>query len=99
MNMQIYGKAKAMKLDPSEKEILDSVEKGEWRSVRGLNQERKRYAAYATATFRKDKRVNIRISSKDLQALRKRAYEEALRYQTLISSLIHKFVSGRLQGV
>jgi predicted DNA binding CopG/RHH family protein len=88
-----------MKLDPSEKEILDSVEKGEWRSVRGLSQERKRYAGYATATFRKDKRVNIRISSKDLEALQKRAHEEGLPYQTLISSLIHKFVSGRLQGV
>jgi predicted DNA binding CopG/RHH family protein len=88
-----------MKPDPSEKEILDSVEKGEWRSVRGLNQERKRYAGYATATFRKDKRVNIRISSKDLEALQKRAHEEGLPYQTLISSLIHKFVSGRLQGV
>jgi predicted DNA binding CopG/RHH family protein len=88
-----------MKLDPSEKDILDSVEKGEWRSVRGLNQERKRYGAYATATFRKDRRVNIRLSSKDLEALQKKANEEGLPYQTLISSLIHKFVSGRLQGV
>ena len=88
-----------MKLDPAEKEILDSVEKGEWRSVRGLNAERKRYSGYATATFRKDKRVNIRISGKDLDALQKKALEEGLPYQTLISSLIHKFVSGRLRGV
>jgi len=88
-----------MKPDASEKDILDSVEKGEWRSVRGLKQERKRYSGYAAATFRKDRRVNIRISGKDLEALRKRALEEGLPYQTLISSLIHKFVSGRLQGI
>jgi predicted DNA binding CopG/RHH family protein len=75
-----------MKLDPNEKELLDSVEKGEWQSVGGLAKEKKRYESYATATFRKDRRLNIRISSKDLDAL-----------QTLISSLIHKFVSGRLR--
>ncbi len=88
-----------MKLDANEKDLLDSVEKGEWRSVRGVKEEKKRYAGYAAATFRKDKRVNIRISGKDLDALQKRALEEGLPYQTLISSLIHKFVSGRLQGV
>jgi predicted DNA binding CopG/RHH family protein len=88
-----------MKLDLAEKDILNSVEKGEWRSVRGLKEERKRYSCYAAATFRKDRRVNIRISGKDLDALQKRALEEGLPYQTLIASLIHKFVSGRLQGL
>lgn len=88
-----------MKLDPGEKNILESVDKGEWRSVRGVKAKGKRYAGYAATTFRKDKRLNIRISRKDLEALQKRAIEEGLPYQTLISSLIHKFVSGRLQGV
>ena len=88
-----------MKLDAGEKEILDSVEKGAWRPVRGLKEEKKRYMSYAASTFRKDRRVNIRISGKDLDALQKRALEEGLPYQTLISSLIHKFVSGRLPGV
>jgi len=88
-----------MKLDASEKELLDSVEKGEWRSIRGSGAEKKRYSSYAAATFRKDRRVNIRISGKDLDALQKKALEEGLPYQTLISSLIHKFVSGRLSGV
>ena len=88
-----------MKLDASEKEILDSVEKGEWRSIPRLKEETGRYKSYAASTFRKDRRVNIRISGKDLDALQKRALEEGLPYQTLISSLIHKFVSGRLQGV
>jgi predicted DNA binding CopG/RHH family protein len=86
-----------MKLDANEKDILDSVERGEWRSARGGKRERGRYARYAKATFRKDRRLNIRISSKDLEAIQKRALEEGLPYQTLISSLLHKFASGRLK--
>jgi predicted DNA binding CopG/RHH family protein len=86
-----------MKLDPKERAIADSVERGEWRPVRGWKGERKRYGRYAAATFRKDRRVNIRISGKDLEALQKRALEEGLPYQTLISSLLHKYVSGRLR--
>lgn len=87
-----------MKLDAKEKELVDSVERGEWHSVGRLKDERKRYGRYAAATFRKDRRVNIRISSKDLDAIQKRALEEGLPYQTLISSLLHKYVSGRLRG-
>ena len=52
---------------------------------------------YARATFRKDRRLNIRLSSKDLEAIQKRALEEGLPYQTLISSLLHKYASGRLK--
>ena len=88
-----------METDLDEKDILDSVENGEWRSVPNLGEERKRLSAYAAATFRKDRRINVRISGKDLDALQKRALEEGLPYQTLISSLIHKYVSGRLRGV
>ena len=86
-----------MKLDAEEKGILESVERGEWRSVKGAKRERNRYARNARATFRKDRRLNIRISSKDLEAIQKRALEEGLPYQTLISSLLHKYASGRLR--
>jgi predicted DNA binding CopG/RHH family protein len=86
-----------MKLDRDEKEILESVERGEWRSVKGVKRDLGRYARYARATFRKDRRLNIRISSKDLEAIQKRALEEGLPYQTLISSLLHKYASGRLR--
>jgi predicted DNA binding CopG/RHH family protein len=86
-----------MKLDTNEKDILDSVERGEWRSVRSVKRDRSRYSRYAKATFRKDRRVNIRISTKDLEAIQKRALEEGLPYQTLISSLLHKFAAGRLR--
>jgi predicted DNA binding CopG/RHH family protein len=84
------------RLDQGEKELLESVERGEWRSVRRVGQERKRYQKYAESTFRKDRRVNIRISGKDLAAIQKRALEEGLPYQTLIASLLHKFAAGRL---
>ena len=61
------------------------------------NQEQKeKYRAYAKATFRKDKRVNIRISEKDLLALQTRAIRQGIPYQTLISSVLHKYVNGTL---
>jgi predicted DNA binding CopG/RHH family protein len=88
-----------MKRDPGEKKLLDSVERGEWKSAKGGKRERARYSRYAKATFRKDRRLNIRLSSKDLEAIQKRALAEGLRYQTLISSLLHKYASGRLREV
>lgn len=84
------------KLTREERDLVSSVERGEWRSVPGLKAARKRYQRYAQATLKKDRRVNIRISSTDLEALKKRAIEEGIPYQTLIASLLHKFVSGRL---
>ena len=84
------------RLDREEKEILESIKRGEWESVSRPGNEKKRFQEYAAATFKKDRRINIRISSKDLIAIQKRALEEGIPYQTLISSLLHKFVSGRL---
>ena len=55
-----------MKIDADEKDLLESVERGEWKSAGGVRRERTRYARYAKATFRKDRRLNIRLSSKDL---------------------------------
>jgi predicted DNA binding CopG/RHH family protein len=82
--------------DQEEKELLDSYERGEWNTVEDLEGETRRFREYARATFRKDARVNIRISSKDLDALKKKAMEEGIPYQTLMTSILHKFVSGRL---
>ena len=58
-----------------------------------------RYSRYAKATFRKDRRLNIRLSSKDLEAIQKRALAEGLPYQTLIASLLHKYAAGRLKEI
>ncbi len=61
------------KLDRSEKELVESVERGECKSVRRLESERRCYQRYAEATFKKSRRVNIRISQEDLDAMQKRA--------------------------
>ena len=85
-----------MKLDAEEKELLESVENDEWLSVPDSESRAGRYQAYAKATFRKDKRINIRISQRDLIKLQQKALAEGLPYQTLIASVLHKYVSGRL---
>jgi predicted DNA binding CopG/RHH family protein len=85
----------ADKLTKEEREILDSYERGEWVSVLGKD-EIERYRASAKTTFKKDKRVNIRISGKDLELIQERALIEGLPYQTLMSSVLHKFVNGNL---
>ena len=82
-------------LKKDERELLESVEAGEWRSISNRDAEVSRYQEYATATFKKDRRINIRISSKDLNALQKRALREGIPYQTLVASVLHKFVSGQ----
>jgi predicted DNA binding CopG/RHH family protein len=87
-----------MKIDADEKELLESVERGEWKSAGGGKRERARFSRYAKATFRKDRRLNIRLSSKDLEAIQKRALAEGLPYQTLISSLLHKCAFRPPQG-
>jgi predicted DNA binding CopG/RHH family protein len=79
-----------------EQEILDSFERGEWKPVRNQKGEIARLKAAAEATLLKNRRVNIRISSRDLEGLQARAAEEGVPYQTLMASVLHKFVSGRL---
>ena len=83
------------KLIKEEKEILDSYENDEWESVL-TDESAQKYKAAAKETFKKNKRVNIRISGKDLELLQERALIEGLPYQTLMSSVLHKFVNGNL---
>lgn len=84
------------KLDREERELLKSVESGEWESVPDLDDELRRHQEYARNTLRKDRRVNIRISSRDLEDIQALAVEEGIPYQTLMASVLHKYVSGRL---
>ncbi len=79
-----------------EQEILASFERGEWSPMRNQKSEIERFRAAAAATLLKNKRVNIRISSRDLEGLQAKAAEEGVPYQTLMASVLHKFVSGRL---
>lgn len=83
------------KLDAYEREVLDAFEKGKLKSVASKSElEKLRAAARATAI--KDRRVNIRLSSIDLSDIQVKALEEGIPYQTLIASVLHKYVTGRL---
>ena len=84
------------KLSSEEKEILDAFEAGKLKRSPGAADTQKRHQEYAAAMFRKDARINIRLSSKDLRGLQKRALAEGIPYQTLIASILHKYVEGRL---
>jgi predicted DNA binding CopG/RHH family protein len=83
-------------LDEEEKAILESYERGEWRTVKHPKAEIKKLREYARNTLQKDKRINMRISSRDLEQVQVIAVQEGIPYQTLISSIIHKYVSGNL---
>ena len=86
---------KTPSMTKGEKNLLDSYEKGEWKSVRNLKTEINRYQKIAKATIRKDKRINIRIAAKDLEDIQKKVLEEGIPYQMLISNILHKYASGR----
>ena len=84
------------KLNSEEHELLDAYAAGEF--ISDLSDERREFLAQtAEDSFKKDKRINIRISKRDLEALQRRALEEGLPYQTLVSSVLHKYVSGGLK--
>jgi predicted DNA binding CopG/RHH family protein len=86
------------KLDEDEQALLEAFEVGQFES--NLTPERKMFIAKsAAAIFKKDKRINIRISSRDLSAIQRRALEEGIPYQALVSSIIHKYISGSLHDV
>jgi predicted DNA binding CopG/RHH family protein len=82
--------------DKEERELMQSVENEEWKSVDNLDEEISKAREAAAATFRKSERMNVRMSYKDLRDLKVRARQEGIPYQTLVSSLIHKYVTGRL---
>ncbi len=88
-----------MKLDKQEQAILESLERGEWKSVKNLKEEINKARAQAVATAKKDARMNLRLSRRDMIALKSKALEEGIPYQTLVASIIHKYVEGRLKEV
>ena len=84
------------RLTEEEQEILDSFERGEWVPVKDISNRKGELIRYARNTLKKDKRLNIRISERDLNELQKKAVSEGLPYQTFVSSIIHKYVNGKL---
>ena len=84
-------------LDKEEKKIIESYNKGEWVSTKKKGQNVFVEAAKASVT--KSKRINIRLTSKDFYDIQAKALEEGIPYQTLISSIIHKYNKGKLKSV
>ena len=89
---------KKAKLDLDEQRILDDFDAETFNSVLGSDRKQE-MAEAARATSKKDRRINIRISSRDLASLQRRALEEGIPYQTLVSSVLHKYVSGGLYDI
>jgi len=83
-------------IDQEEKDLMASIERDEWRPVKNIDQEREKAIAAARNTLKKDKRINLRLTQKDYHQIQVKAIEEGIPYQTLISSLVHKYLNGAL---
>ena len=85
-----------MKIKGEDKEILEAYERGTFKSIPNVKKEIARYREYAKSALRKNKRINIRLSEIDIVHTQRKAVENGLPYQTLISSVLHKYADGNL---
>lgn len=83
-------------IDEEEKDLMASIEQEEWDPVKNMKQENEKAIIAARNTLKKDKRINLRLSQKDYHQIQVKAIEEGIPYQTLISSVIHKYLNGSL---
>ncbi len=83
-------------LDKEEQELSSSIERGDWKPVKNMAAEIKKYAQYAKNALKKDQRISIRMSKQDFVGIQSKAVDEGILYQTLITSIVHKYVTGRL---
>jgi predicted DNA binding CopG/RHH family protein len=83
-------------IDQEEKDLMESIEHDEWQPVKNFDQERKKAIEAARNTLKKDKRINLRLSQRDYHQIQIKAIEEGIPYQTLISSIVHKYLDGSL---
>jgi predicted DNA binding CopG/RHH family protein len=85
------------RLTREESKLRQAVEREEWVSLgRAKSRKVKSYVDAAKATLRKNRRINIRINEADLQAIQERALEEGIPYQSLVSSVLHKYATRRI---
>ena len=97
-NKKVFRRKKMKKakyLDKEERDLAQSLEKEEWVSTL-TKKEKKQYEEYARYSLNKQKRINIRMSERDLKKIRAKAIEEGIPYQSLISMLIHKYNEGKV---
>jgi predicted DNA binding CopG/RHH family protein len=94
--MSKLSKEAFMPMDQYEKELLESIENNEWSSVEDLESQKSAAVAAARNTLKKNRRINLRLTEKDYTQIQIKAVEEGIPYQTLISSLVHKYLTGAL---
>jgi len=84
---------KYFELDEEEKQLLEEIEKGEWKPVKNFAKAKMEAMEVARNTLNKTKNINIRLSERDLQKLKAKAAKQGIPYQTLASSLLHQSTS------
>ena len=94
--MKKISKKSFKPIDQEEKDLMNSIENDEWQPVKNIDQEKEKAIAAARNTLKKDKRINLRLTQKDYHQIQIKAIEEGIPYQTLISSLVHKYLNGSL---
>jgi predicted DNA binding CopG/RHH family protein len=83
-------------LNKEEENLLESIKQENWQSIDNLDNKIKQYQEVAKNTLRKDTRINIRLSSNDSEPLKTNVVEIGMPYQTLLSSILHQYDTGRL---
>lgn len=86
------------KLDPEEKEILESFERGEWKPVKNFKKRQEELKRSATLTLKtiKSKNINLRLQPTTIIKLKAKAEKLGLPYQTLASSILHRYVTDQV---
>ena len=85
-----------MKLDKEETEILNAYDEGSLKLSTPSKAEKAKIKTTAENTFRKNRRVTIRLYDHDLKGIQKKAMGKGIPYQTLISGMIHQYIEGDL---
>jgi len=83
-------------LDKEEQTLIESLEKDNWKATKDLEGWKTLLSKTAANTLTKDQRMNIRLTKNDLDGIKLKAVEEGIPYQTLVASIIHKYLTGRL---
>lgn len=89
---------KKNQLTADEEQMETELRKGEWLFVPNMKEEVSKLRSLARNDLKKNKKINIRISDWDYNKIKIRAVHEGLPYQTLVSSIIHKYVTGHLKS-
>ena len=92
--MRRFSRKSFEPIDQEENELMESLENEDWETVNHLEQEQEKAMAAARGTLRKNKRINLRLTEKDYHQIQVKAIEEGIPYQTLISSIVHKYLKN-----